>query len=489
MNALMDNDQEQTPFDNFAMEHPPVKPSLKTHDKSPPFDVSDDPVRQYMHEIGKIDLLDADDEFWLSSRMKAQDFVDELSLQIEPSNQDARNNLMLAIINDLLSLNKSIKTISRKAQVNLPDYRQVLTETYQLRQPGKLNKPSFLRNYFNLTFWTPENKQPELIKSIYRLYLCFYLLPEDLSVPLQNYLQENHKLPNTAFFYKNMPAEAALEENFLDIELHNGEASQILTQANLRLVVSVAKRYLNRGASFLDLIQEGNLGLLKAVQKFDPTLGFKFSTYATWWIRQSVNRYIAENVRTIRIPTHIHEALSRILRLQWNLTQKLGRAPSDEEIALESEYLDEASAKVIQQAIKQNIAIDPIYLVAWEEATEKVRNIIKVTEEPISLEKPINSEENSTLGDFIEDTDATEPLDEAAKEIMREHVRRSLSFLNVREREVLELRFGLLDGHEYTLEEISKKFNITRERVRQIESKALRKLRHPSHSTELRDFL
>jgi RNA polymerase primary sigma factor len=291
------------------------------------------------------------------------------------------------------------------------------------------------------------------------------------------------------FFKNNLPDEAVLRENFHNITLLNGEANQVLTLANLRLVVSVAKRFMNRGITFLDLIQEGNLGLLRAVQKFDPTLGYKFSTYATWWIRQSISRYIAEHARTIRIPVHMYESISRVLRIQRFLTQKLGRDPTTEEIALESEYLEEDAAHAIRQAVNNHLPIDSIHAIAWEDASDKIRNILKVAEEPISLERPIGDEDNSTLGDFIEDQEAAVPMDEATKEILREHVRSSLSTLTERERQVLELRFGLVDGRDHTLEEVSQFFNVTRERIRQIESKALRKLRHPSRSSDLREFL
>jgi RNA polymerase primary sigma factor len=453
------------------------------------FNPADDPVRLYMREIGRIDLLDGDNEFWLASRMKAQDLVEELAGKLSNPGQGADQALMLVIFEELLAINAGLKGITRKIQVSMPDINQILLEAHHLRQSWQLDKSSYLRDYFEKTFWIPDKKQRDVIKPIFRLYLCFYVLPTDLSQKLQRFFENKSKLPGVTFFNNNLPDETVLQENFHNINLLNGEASQMLTLANLRLVVSVAKRYMNRGITFLDLIQEGNMGLLRAVQKFDPTLGYKFSTYATWWIRQSISRYIAEHARTIRIPVHMYESISRVLRIQRVLTQKLGREPTMEEIALESDYLEDDAGIAIHQAVRENLPIDPIHAIAWEDATDKIRNILKVAEEPISLERPIGDEDNSTLGDFIEDQEATVPMDEATKEILREHVRRSLSSLTERERQVLELRFGLVDGRDHTLEEVSQLFNVTRERIRQIESKALRKLRHPSRSSDLREFL
>ena len=316
------------------------------------------------------------------------------------------------------------------------------------------------------------------------------LLSPEQEIALAKAIAQRNKA-QTQRIKKGRDITAKQRARLADIEKRGIEAQRELAKANLRLVVSIAKRYMGRGLSFLDLIQEGNIGLLRAVEKFDHRRGYKFSTYATWWIRQAISRAIADQARTIRIPVHMVETINCLTRKQRQLVQKYGREPTPEEIALQMDFpfLSPEDKQAIEKAQAQSIPLDPELERKWHRATTKVRRIMRVSQEPMSLETPIGTEENSYLGDFIEDESIIGPVDAASRQLLREQMSDILDSLGKREREVLELRFGLKDGQGRTLEEVGREFGVTRERIRQIEAKAIRKLRHPKCSRKLRDYL
>ena len=313
-----------------------------------------------------------------------------------------------------------------------------------------------------------------------------------LAKRIQIGLQAEERLQQTIGDGDEPTAELSPDEiEELKGEIADGKLAQNkLAQSNLRLVVSVAKRYIGRGLNFQDLIQEGNVGLLRAVEKFDHTLGFKFSTYATWWIRQAISRAIAYQARTIRIPVHMVETINRQMRTERDLQQELkGGEPSSEEIALEMGYLEPDVEAEVRQALKEERPVTGDLKIVLDQAVSKVQRIQRLSREPISLDMPVGAEENSFLGDFIEDESIPTPVDSASRRLLQEQMSEILNDLPERERRVLSMRFGLEDGTSQTLEDVGKEFNITRERVRQIEARALRKLRHPLQSRKLRDYL
>ncbi|WP_415853190.1 RNA polymerase sigma factor RpoD [Thermoanaerobacter kivui] len=354
--------------------------------------------------------------------------------------------------NEKLSKEAITELINKGKKTGMLTYNEIMDSLEDIDlNPDQIEKVYDTFEDLGIEIVGEEPRQEEIPEEDLDLDLS---LPEGISIdaPVRMYLKEIGKIPLLT------PEEEI--ELAKRIEQGDEEAKKRLIEANLRLVVSIAKRYVGRGMLFLDLIQEGNLGLLKAVEKFDYRKGYKFSTYATWWIRQAITRAIADQARTIRIPVHMVETINKLIRVQRQLLQELGREPTPEELAKEMGMPE-----------------------------EKVREIMKIAQEPVSLETPIGEEKDSHLGDFIPDEDAPAPAEAAAFTMLKEQLMDVLDTLTPREEKVLRLRFGLDDGRARTLEEVGKEFNVTRERIRQIEAKALRKLRHPSRSKKLKDFL
>jgi len=457
----------------------------------------DDPVRMYLKEIGKVALLTAEEEVVLAKAIElGEQLVDEpwkgmLSLHewtlhdTERKTRTQKPQHRLPFADEAHAFVRSAIEAkgARDLLVATPDFHLVKAGRDAqsdgtkdlLREAKKLvhayNDGPTPAGFLTLLDWADgavhngdlDSRDNVGLRAIYDW------TREGVAWPaLERYIAAGNEadLLKRLGFDPEVPSNTKLRDRKGVIVEIGRDAREQLTSANLRLVVSIAKKYIGRGMSFLDLIQEGNIGLIRAVEKFDYEKGFKFSTYATWWIRQAITRAIADQARTIRIPVHMVETINRLIRVSRGLLQELGREPTVEEIA-------EAMSK------GQEVQVTP----------EKVREIIKVSQEPVSLETPIGEEEDSHLGDFIEDRGALAPAEAASHQLLKEQVEAVLDSLTGRERRVLQLRFGLEDGRARTLEEVGKEFNVTRERIRQIEAKALRKLRHPSRSRKLKDYL
>ncbi len=451
----------------------------------------DDPVQMYLNDIGTIDLLDVHQEFWLGARLLSTRRLDRLKREhplVDLSKPQDRD-IYLAIYDDLRVMHRRIREDVKRLKLECPDWNAIIEEAQTLRVTWDLEPPSYTRDYLDNGLWGENEEWGCVARHVFHFFVSFYSFPEVITEWLKAWLLEKKRLPTLRKFKDKLPAEDELQIEIEDLWSRYYEAYQALVRRNLKLVVSVAKHYIGRGNSFLDLIQEGNVGLLRAVSKFDPTRGFKFSTYATWWIRQSVSRSIADQARTIRIPVHVFETVTQLLRIRRRLTQELEHEPSLKEIALETDYLSVEDNKAIKECLRRKDSLPLGLIHKWRDATSKVHRYLRAAEDPMSLDRPVGDDDDNQLEDFIHDEDATSPIEATAQEMMREHLGKALDNLSVRERQVLELRFGLMDGKVHTLEEVGAYFDVTRERIRQIEATALRKLRSPNVSYKLEDYV
>jgi RNA polymerase primary sigma factor len=462
--------------------------------------LADDPVRMYLKEIGQVPLLDSNREMWLSTQIAAehlhQTLIDSLSAEKVKNGIDALPSPVEVVDAAYAYVTEHWQGLldkSEKLKEEMPDLRAIISEAQTVSDNWDADAKSYVREFLRKRDWGRDDKWTDLATDVFAVMQGLYLMPLEMQVKIKEHSRQTGDLADRTTFQQWLYSDEDMIDYlpllFERVEQRAETASDALTRANLRLVVSVAKRYMGRGINFLDLIQEGNIGLLRAVAKFDHTKGFKFSTYATWWIRQAISRAIADQARTIRIPVHMVETINRLMRVQRQLLQKYGAEPSAEQIALEMDFLDKKDVEAIKYLREEGMHLDPSLQRKLRRAAQKVRKIMRISQEPMSIDQPIGQEDSSLFGDFIPDDKVLGPVDAATRQLLKDQIRQALGVLSDREREVLEMRFGLQDGQDHTLEEVGKHFGVTRERIRQIEAKALRKLRHPTRSRQLRDYL
>jgi RNA polymerase primary sigma factor len=443
---------------------------------------SSDPIKMYLREISATPLLTAEQELRLCAMFGAK------SILTQPD-AGSPTKIAHAIYERLSERWLDLQIECKKLAVEPPSLESALSEGDAVIDNYSVATTSYLQGYLRPLGWGSKPEIEAIAHPMYDIMVYAIVLPRRFVKHLMEFVSVSQQTPEWDEARAWLPPISDIEDHFKRVQICADDAQKIIANSNLRLVVSIAKKYRERGIAFPDLIQEGNVGLLRATEKFSAWRGFKFSTYATWWIKQAVTRAIADQARTIRIPVHLIETLNRISQRKREMTQTLGREPTSEDLALNMDMFSEAELSEIMEAESTSKPIHPALARKLDNAIRQIQQVMRISAETVSLDSPVGSEQNSLLGDFLEDQSEMSPMDSATLEMLKQQVRNALGTLSQREREVLEMRFGFADGKPLTLEEIGRINNITRERVRQIEAKALRKLRHPSNSRRLKDYL